>query len=156
MFPVFGSILAVSLVFLVYENCTVQVASYIDSSARLRGVYRFLTFKWGFDTVYNRLINQPLVEGAYNITFSLIDKGLLEVAGPTGLGKATLQVGRAATKVQTGRVYDYAAFMLAGLYFTLVFTSLLPSPVAVVSSWPDYCLLSTPGPLSATPRTTFF
>jgi hypothetical protein len=45
MLPVFGSILAVSLVFLVYENCTVQVASYIDSSVRLRGIYRFLTFK---------------------------------------------------------------------------------------------------------------
>jgi len=75
-----------------------------------------------------------LVEGAYNITFSLIDKGLLEVAGPTGLGKATLQVGRAATKVQTGRVYDYAAFMLAGLYLALVFTSLLPSSAAVLSS----------------------
>jgi hypothetical protein len=87
-----------------------------------------------------------LVEGAYNITFSLIDKGLLEVVGPTGLGKATLQVGRAATKVQTGRVYDYAAFMLAGLYFALVFTSLLPPLVAVVFAWPDYCLLPVSSP----------
>ena len=129
MIPVFGSVLAICLVFLTYESFTEQAATYIDSDARLRAVYRFLTFKWGFDTVYNRLINQPLVEGAYNITFSLIDKGLLEVAGPTGLGKASLQVGRVLTKVQTGRVYDYAAFMLAGLYLALVFTSLLPLPL---------------------------
>ena len=45
MIPVFGSILAISLVFLTYENYTVQVATYIDSCARLRGLYRFLTFK---------------------------------------------------------------------------------------------------------------
>ena len=146
MLPVFGSILAVSLVFLVYETCTAQAANYIDRSSRLRGIYRFLTFKWGFDTVYNRLINQPLVEGAYNITFSLIDKGLLEVAGPTGLGAAALQVGRAATKVQTGRVYDYAAFMLAGLYVALVLTSLLPSPIGAAYSQVLFYFVSSLSP----------
>lgn len=132
MLPVFSSILAICLVFLTYESCTERVALYIGSSAKLRAAYRFLTFKWGFDTVYNRLINQPLIEGAYNITFSLIDKGLLEVAGPTGLGTASVQLGRVLTKTQTGRVYDYAAFMLAGLYLALVFTSLLPIPLDVV------------------------
>lgn len=45
MLPVFGSVVAVSLVFVVYEGCTAQAADYIDSSSRLRGVYRFLTFK---------------------------------------------------------------------------------------------------------------
>lgn len=134
LIPVFGSVLAICLVFLTYENCTEQVATYIDRDARLRAVYRFLTFKWGFDTVYNRLINQPLVEGAYNVTFSLIDKGLLEIVGPTGLGKASLQIGRTLTKVQTGRVYDYAAFMLVGLYLALVLTSLLPLPLDITSS----------------------
>lgn len=129
MLPVFGSILAISLVFLTYENYTEHAAAYIDSSAHLRGLYRFLTFKWGFDPVYNRLINQPLVEGAYGVTFSLIDKGLLEAAGPTGLGNAAVQTGRMFTKAQTGRVYDYAAFLLAGLYLALVLTSLLPMPL---------------------------
>lgn len=95
--------------------------------------------------MYNRLINQPLVEGAYNITFSLIDKGLLEVVGPTGLGKAALQTGRAFTKVQTGRVYDYAAFLLAGLYLALVLTSLLPAPL-------DVSFLCTPFYLANCPR----
>ncbi len=133
MLPVFSSILAICLVFLTYESCTERVAFYISGSAKLRAAYRFLTFKWGFDTVYNRLINQPLIEGAYNITFSLIDKGLLEVAGPTGLGKASMQLGRTLIKTQTGRVYDYAAFMLAGLYLALVFTSLLPVPLDIIS-----------------------
>lgn len=149
MLPVFGSIFAISLVFLTYENYTEHAAAYIDSSARLRGLYRFLTFKWGFDPVYNRLINQPLVEGAYSITFSLIDKGLLEVAGPTGLGNAAVQTGRMFTKVQTGRVYDYAAFLLAGLYLALVFTSLLPTPL-------DTSPLCTPPDLAGCQRLATF
>jgi len=59
--------------------------------------------------------------GAYNITFSLIDKGLLEVAGPTGLGRQTVLIGRLLAAVQTGRVYDYAGFMLVFLTIALLF-----------------------------------
>lgn len=58
--------------------------------------------------------------GAYNITFSLIDKGLLEVAGPTGLGRQTILFGRLLAAAQTGRVYDYAGFMLVFLALALV------------------------------------
>jgi hypothetical protein len=61
------------------------------------------------------------MEGAYNITFSLIDKGLLEVVGPTGLGRQTVLVGRLLASVQTGRVYDYAGFMLTFLAITMLF-----------------------------------
>jgi len=61
------------------------------------------------------------MEGAYNITFSLIDKGLLEVAGPTGLGRQTILLGRVLASVQTGRVYDYAGFMIFFLCFGLLF-----------------------------------
>lgn len=52
--------------------------------------------------MYNRLVNQPLLKGAYNITFSLIDKGVLEVAGPTGGGKLTYALSRQLARVQTG------------------------------------------------------
>lgn len=70
--------------------------------------------------MYNQLLNKPLMEGAYNVTFSLIDKGLLEVAGPTGLGRQTILIGRLLSAVQTGRAYDYAGFMLVALYFALL------------------------------------
>lgn len=65
------------------------------------------------------------MEGAYNITFSLIDKGLLEVAGPTGLGRQTIVLGRLLASVQTGRVYDYAGFMLLALCTALLFINTL-------------------------------
>jgi hypothetical protein len=65
------------------------------------------------------------MEGAYNITFSLIDKGLLEFAGPTGLGRQTIVFGRLLASAQTGRVYDYAGFMLIFLCLTILFFNTL-------------------------------
>lgn len=65
------------------------------------------------------------MEGAYNITFSLVDKGLLEVAGPTGLGRQTVLAGRVLAAAQTGRVYDYAGFMLITLCFAFLFINAL-------------------------------
>ena len=61
------------------------------------------------------------MEGAYNITFSLIDKGLLELAGPTGLGRQTILAGRVLASAQTGRAYDYAGFMLGAVCLALLF-----------------------------------
>jgi hypothetical protein len=61
------------------------------------------------------------MEGAYNVTFSLIDKGLLEVAGPTGLSRQTIVLGRLLASAQTGRVYDYAGFMLIFLCLAVLF-----------------------------------
>jgi hypothetical protein len=74
----------------------------------LGGLYRFLSHKWYFDTVYNRFVNRPLLEGAYNLVFALIDKGLLETFGPTGLGSLTTKIGATITSQQTGRVFEYA------------------------------------------------
>jgi NADH:ubiquinone oxidoreductase subunit 5 (subunit L)/multisubunit Na+/H+ antiporter MnhA subunit len=84
-------------------------------------LYYFLLHKWGFDTVYNEWLNRPLMEGAYNIVFGLIDKGLLEFAGPTGAAQQTIRVGRVLASIQTGRAYDYAGFMLGALTCAFLF-----------------------------------
>jgi hypothetical protein len=75
-----------------------------------------LSHKWYFDTVYNRLINQPLLEWSYRVVFVLIDKGLLEIAGPTGLSTLSIRAGNRLVRAQTGRVYDYAWVMLLCIY----------------------------------------
>jgi NADH:ubiquinone oxidoreductase subunit 5 (subunit L)/multisubunit Na+/H+ antiporter MnhA subunit len=117
--PLVSALIATSLVFYIYGVIAVKHTLY-GTFAKFLSPYRFFSYKWGFDTVYNQLLNKPLMEGAYNITFSLIDKGLLEVAGPTGLGRQTILIGRLLSAVQTGRAYDYAGFMLVALYFALL------------------------------------
>lgn len=120
--------LATALVFYTYDHFVLFTAPYVRH-ANLR-LYRFLALKWGFDTIYNRFLNKPLLQGAYNIPFSLIDKGLLEQAGPTGLGKAATALGRWLTTAQTGRVSDYAAIiLLAALLCAVVFSLYAISPL---------------------------
>ena len=63
------------------------------------------------------------MKGAYSVNFSLIDKGLLEYIGPTGAGKVSYRIGTFLTRFQTGRPYDYAAFLLFFTYLALVVDS---------------------------------
>lgn len=89
--------------------------------------YRFLVSKWGFDAVYNEFFALRTLLFAYN-NFALTDKGLLEAIGPTGLGQVTHRIGLLLARVQTGRVYDYAFFMLAGLFVAVVLTDYVIDP----------------------------
>jgi proton-translocating NADH-quinone oxidoreductase chain L len=119
LLPLFSAIIATTGVFYTYSVLVFKYTMY-GTLAYWLTLYRFLSYKWGFDVVYNAFINVPLLRGAYNITFSLIDKGLLEFIGPTGFGRQTIVLGRVLASAQTGRVYDYAAFMLVALYFMLL------------------------------------
>lgn len=115
--PLFGSVAATSVVFVLQQP--LAYASALPSFSG-RTVFRFLSHKWYFDLVYNRFVNQPLLIHAYNLTFSLIDKGLLEEFGPRGAGVLLNRAGRILASAQTGRVFDYAFSLLAALFFFLV------------------------------------
>lgn len=107
---------AVSLVFVLNSKQFNAVVSRAYISGKMRAASRFLSHKWYFDTVYNRIINQPLLEGSYRVVFSLVDKGALEFFGPTSLSTLTTRASTAARFVQTGRVYDYAFLMIVAIY----------------------------------------
>lgn len=99
--------------------------------------------------MYNRFLNKPLLQGAYNIPFSLIDKGLLEQVGPTGLSKATMQLGQQLARAQTGRITDYAAvLLLASLLCAVVLNLYVVSPVILVAALP---LREIPSAVDAAP-----
>lgn len=120
--PFFGSCVAVSLVFVINEFANAAWAS-TYRSANFAALYRFLSHKWYFDLVYNRFINQPLLEFAYNTIFRLVDKGLLEYLGPTSAGTILDSLGFSVTQCQTGRVYDYALARLVTLWTLVLLTA---------------------------------
>lgn len=116
MTPFFGSMLSVALVFLLNHLYAVEKISNAYKQASARELHRFLSHKWYFDAVYNRLINQPLLETSYRYVFKVIDKGFLEVFGPTGLSKNSFRLGNFIASLQTGRVYDYGWCLLLFIY----------------------------------------
>jgi proton-translocating NADH-quinone oxidoreductase chain L len=125
MTPFFGSMVSVLLVFILNSELAATKAANLYTSPTVRSMQRFLSHKWYFDTVYNRLINQPLLECGYRVVFALMDKGLLEAVGPTGLGVSTFRVGTFITALQSGRVYDYAWVMVCFVYFYTIIENLL-------------------------------
>jgi NADH:ubiquinone oxidoreductase subunit 5 (subunit L)/multisubunit Na+/H+ antiporter MnhA subunit len=123
MTPFIGSMVSVVLVFLLNRPPALEKMARLYQQDNIRDLHRFLSHKWYFDVVYNRLINQPLLETSYQYVFKSIDKGVLEVYGPTGLSKHVQFVGNFVTRLQTARVYDYGWFMVVTLFATYIVVS---------------------------------
>jgi len=91
-----------------------------DQKSILRELYRFLSYKWYFDAVYNELINRPLVKMAYNVIFRSLDKGVLELFGPYGISYVLFTGARKIKRMQLGHVYYYAYLMIMFVMISLV------------------------------------
>lgn len=78
----------------------------------------------------------------YNVTFIILDKGLIEIFGPYGLSKTVSKLSGQLSKTQTGFVYHYMFMMILGLAWFLS---------AIGLSW----MLSSNG-LPLTPLIVFF
>lgn len=87
----------------------------------LNQIQWFLSYKWYFDLIYNRYVNNSLLHLGYRVTYKALDKGLIEALGPKGTATVLEQASRATRAQQTGLVYHYAAYTLAVLLLTLVF-----------------------------------
>jgi NADH-ubiquinone oxidoreductase chain 5 len=86
----------------------------------LRAIYRFLTYKWYFDAVYNELLNRPLIQMAYTTVFRSLDKGVLELFGPYGISKFLFLNAPKTKQIQLGKVYYYGYLMIMFIFVSLV------------------------------------
>ena len=114
MLPVIFSIIGGISALIIYRYYNISIA---NLKLNKKGVYKFLTKKWYFDKIYNELIVQTLLNLGYNITFKLIDRGILEIVGPYGLVTNINKISKEVSKVQSGLVYHYALLMIIGLTF---------------------------------------
>lgn len=93
-------------------------------------IYTFLNNKWHFDSIYNHYIVRPLFKWGHNVTYKLLDRGVIEVFGPEGIKTAVGSLSTWLSSLQTGLVYNYAFTLLIGttLYIMLLenFFSELP------------------------------
>lgn len=81
---------------------------------RVVGLLRFFAYKWYFDKIYNSYINIFVLRIAYNISYKLIDKGLLELIGPFGIWNVLKTSGALLNTLQKGNLNDYLFYMAFG------------------------------------------
>lgn len=91
-----------------------------DKKSVLRELYRFLSYKWYFDAIYNELVNRPLLNMAYKTVFKSLDKGLLEFFGPYGFSYVLFSGATKMKRMQLGEVYYYAYLMITFLLLSLI------------------------------------
>jgi NADH-ubiquinone oxidoreductase chain 5 len=134
--PFLSSLVAVYLVFQIfsYVGLSDKIHATEQSSASnfsvvkkteetnfvAREVYKFLSYKWYFDAIYNELINRPLLNTAYKTIFKSLDKGLLELFGPYGTSYVLFLGASKMKRMQVGEVYYYAYLMITFLLLFLI------------------------------------
>jgi NADH-ubiquinone oxidoreductase chain 5 len=77
-------------------------------------IYKFFIKKWYFDLIYFFFIVKPVLDWGYNITFKLIDRGLIELFGPLGLTRLFNNLSNISIKNQTGYIFNYAFMIFFG------------------------------------------
>ena len=99
---------------------------YISSNI-LSSVYVFFNKKWFFDRLQNELLVSSLLKIGYDTTYKLIDKGLIEVFGPSGLAKSGLNLSKQVSFLQSGKINQYTFLMfillIVFISISLVFIS---------------------------------
>jgi len=89
-------------------------------------LYKFYNKKWFFDTVYNLFIGYPLLKFGYNVTFKLMDKGVIEFFGPYGLSLLGYESSFfMKTNYMRGNLKFYVQFMVLFTVFILFFITIL-------------------------------
>lgn len=77
-------------------------------------IYNFLNKKWFFDKVYNESIGQFFFKFGYNVSYKIIDRGIIEMFGPMGLSKSISSNARAISSLQTNYLYHTTLMILIG------------------------------------------
>jgi len=79
-----------------------------------RKIYNFLNKKWFFDKVYNEYIGQFFFSFGYNVSYKIIDRGIIEIFGPMGLSSFISTSSIKLVKLQSSYIYHYTFLILVG------------------------------------------
>lgn len=107
------------LVALVYLNLSSRLYEY---KFYYNKIYTFFLEKWYFDALQNKLIAKPFLNVGLWFTFVAIDKGFLELCGPSGLTRGVVVLGSQILTWHTGSILHYFRWMLLGVPVLLFVT----------------------------------
>jgi len=116
--PVILSILGALTAGIIYTSHSLQL-SLVQFKLNNSKLYTFLSNKWHFDYIYNFYIVKNLYLIGHDVTYKIIDKGLIN---PKLLIGNIRKASEVISKLQSGLVYNYALtiFVFTTLYLTLI------------------------------------
>jgi proton-translocating NADH-quinone oxidoreductase chain L len=118
LLPIVFSLFVLIFSFYLYVNND-KFLFKIKISSLGKKFYSFLNKKWFFDKIYNEYLGQGVFDFSFSVSYKTVDRGIIEILGPTGLSHAIKTISLGFHKMQTGYIYHYLFVMLAGGSFFL-------------------------------------
>lgn len=111
--PVILSLFGALCSFLLYSFGT-QILFQIKMTFLGKKLYNFLNKKWFFDKVYNEYVGQFFFKFGYNVSYKIIDRGIIEMFGPMGLSNVISNKASLINNLQTNYLYHSTLLILIG------------------------------------------
>lgn len=114
-------------------------------------LYKFFNGKWLFDVIYNEYFITGSMTLGHTIS-KVMDRGLVELAGPFGLSEVMTGRSKVVSSYDTGIITSYALYIILGLT-SLVFLLFMPLRVdmeVILVYFSVLFVLPRTSPLSAT------
>ena len=90
----------------------------------MKNLYTFLNNKWHWDFIYNQYIGKPCMKFGHDVTYKVLDRGLIEYLGPTGVTKLLVNLTKFNSQLQSGMVYNYAFLLFLSTTLLLMSNSI--------------------------------
>jgi len=120
LLPLIISIFGASLAYFLYSFNLISFYE-LKKTNRFKVLYNFLNRKWYFDRLYSQFIGQTALSVSYNYTYKDVDRGFIEILGPSGIINNVRNISNFTKELQTGYVYHYLfLFLLAIVCFVLM------------------------------------
>lgn len=125
IFSISGGIIALIIYVSPYGGSIVSPYRWSNIGVK---VYTFLSNKWNVDQIYNAYIVKPILNAGHDITYKVLDRGIIEILGPTGISSIIKSItANLSKKVQTGEMYNYALTIFVFATLFIAFAALGPS-----------------------------
>lgn len=124
--PFFVSIFGGSLAVILYHFFSNLLFSLYANISLFNYIYTFFNKKWFFDRLQNELIGSSLLRMGYTTTYKAIDKGLIELLGPSGISNIALIISKQVSELESGKINQYAFLMFICLTLLISISLILP------------------------------
>ena len=99
----------------------------IKKSKNFKLFYNFLNKKWYFDRAYNQVIGQSSLQLGYHFTYKDIDRGIIEIFGPSGIINSIRSTFNTIKELQTGYIYHYLFLFFVSTVLIVFVSIFLPN-----------------------------
>nr|YP_010322622.1 NADH dehydrogenase subunit 5 [Acrossota amboinensis]UKP87184.1 NADH dehydrogenase subunit 5 [Acrossota amboinensis] len=113
--PVIMSVTGILLVFI--------LRPYIIYYITRPNIYGFLFYAWEFNQITNYYIGSTVWKFGHIVSYRTIDRGILEILGPTGIALFLVNRTKELSSLQSGLLFNYALMILVGTAIALRYLS---------------------------------